>query len=693
MWLPDSLRAEVSAEELPLSLIAPMVAVEKPISGTVSVSCQLSGTIDNPLIGLTISAIKPSYDRFALERCTVHTTLEDSLVQTDATILLSFSDSLRIRGTLPVLPSASYRPDTGGSRPCSLSVFGDHIPVNLFAFFLDSGWRVDGTVSMDAAAHLRDNRLVLDGGAGISHGAVENSLLRIAVAGIEAAASFEGSCPEPAASFGISAAPIRVAGETIDRFRCTGNVDLHRLLLSTGELIIRDSGRVALTGHVPFSSNADSMSHIDYEIVHLPLVLISPFLSGIMVQNGTVQGRGSIGFGKGVPEVYGSLSVSGATGQLEEIEPRRIGPVSVSVELAGDSVMIRNLDAVWGKGTCTAGGTIILRSDSLPSVTATCHASGIALSLPEVFDATIDLADMTLSTVDDRYQVEGTVRAGQCRYTQDIQINDLLAGFRTSSYTPPATAADSINRKVRLNIGVDLQDNVALDMNLGYLKIGGTLQLTGSFAEPSYTGELRLTEGYIYYLDRKFTVERAVLTNYNPNELNPGIDIEASAQVTAVSAEQMEYYTIQLTVSGNMENPVVTLQEKSGALNQLEIVSILTFGQLTGGMNGDVRERLRTFASQSVLGFGTRKLEQALGIEKIEFQGDVFGGKDAAAASRVSIAKRVTPRLTVLYETEIGALDKPKISALFRIVKNVFLSGERTSDGDAGIDLIFKYSK
>ena len=84
MWLPDSLRAEVSAEELPLSLIAPMVAVEKPISGTVSVSCQLSGTIDNPLIGLTISAIKPSYDRFALERCTVHATLDDSLVQTDA---------------------------------------------------------------------------------------------------------------------------------------------------------------------------------------------------------------------------------------------------------------------------------------------------------------------------------------------------------------------------------------------------------------------------------------------------------------------------------------------------------------------------------------------------------------------------------------------------------------------------------
>jgi hypothetical protein len=109
-------------------------------------------------------------------------------------------------------------------------------------------------------------------------------------------------------------------------------------------------------------------------------------------------------------------------------------------------------------------------------------------------------------------------------------------------------------------------------------------------------------------------------------------------------------------------------------------------------MSGDIKDRLKTFISQSLLGFGTRKLEQFLGIERIDFKGELFadGGE---SNGQLTIAKRVTPRLMVLYETDIDNLNKPKISALYRITNNIFISGESDADGESGVDLIFKFSR
>jgi hypothetical protein len=696
-WREDTVIAEVVISDFPIALFGQLASLEKELNGTLTASCNVSGSVSNPLIKLSLNAINPKYDRFLMEHIAITAKMKDSLIYAGTTVLFTPVDSLTLKGMLPVLPSFSYRPDTSGERPCSVSVFGEDLPVQLFRPLLDTVWQTGGTVSVDVAAHLHEKELVVDGGVKIRDGAVHNGVYQLSASGISVSADLSGPISEPAATFEITASPVVVSGEKIDTLRCIGSVNKDNLRLTSGDLIVRKSGYVSLTGNLPFAAGAEAEqktnSHIDFSIVQIPLQVAAPFISGATVQQGTIQGKGSVRFPQsGPPEVTGTITLSDGGVTLEEIGPP-IGPVSVEIDFAGDSVFLRKLDAAWGKGTCSGTGTMVLRSDSLPSITGSLRILKVGCSMPEVFDAAVEKADLKLSTNENRYLVTGNVLAGECRYTQDIQINDLLSRFRTVPYTPPPTATDSLLRNIKLNIGVDLQDNVSLDMNLGYLKIGGNMQLTGSVAKPSYTGELRLTEGYVYYLDRKFTIEKAVLTNYNPGALNPGISIEAVSQVTAVSGGQMEYYTILLKVTGSLDNPVVTLSEKTGALNQIEIVSILTFGQLTGGMSGDVRERLRTFVGQSVLGFGTRKLEKALGIEKIEFQGDVFGGKNGVASSRVTIAKRLSPRLTVLYETEIGALEKPKISALFRIVKNVFISGERSSDGNAGIDLIFKYSR
>lgn len=698
VWQSDSSFAEIAISDLSLQLLSPFLSLEKKITGTVSASGSISGSNRNPLIKLGLEINKPGYDRFILQSCVLHALMADSTLEaTTSLILQPASDSITVQARIPLLPSSSWKIDTTEQRRCFIAVKGNKIPVASFSGLLDSTWQIAGVLSLDAKAQLRDRRLVLGGEVTAQNGAIVNLVQKISAEGIAADIVLDGPYIMPEASFNVTSGPIRISGEQIDRFTGVGTASPSHLSLSSGNIELRDSGLIVLKGYLPLKP-ADSLpsgtsGNIIFSIVRMPLQLLSPFISGIAIQNGIIQGNGEVIFTEGKPQVNGFISLSNGMAALDDIEPV-IGPATLSVRLAGDSIVVKNLQVVWGKGSARGSGSIVLRPESTPLITAVCTAGSLFWSMPEVVEGTIEQADLRCSTVNGRYVLSGAVKTGPCRYTQDVQIADFLTQLQNPHQPAVSkTPTDSILKNIQSDVSIDLQDNITVDMNLGYLKIDGNFLLSGSLTEPSYTGELHLTEGYVYYLDRKFTLERATLINYNPRILNPRIDLEAVAEVAAISGGQMETFTITLSVTGDLDNPMVKLSEKSGALNQVEIVSILTFGQSTGGMNGDVKERLRTFVGQSVLGFGTRKLEQFFGIEKIDLQGDLFGGKGAAASSRVTIAKRVTSRLMVLYESEIGNLNKPKISALYRILNNFFLSGERTSDGNAGVDLIFKYSK
>jgi hypothetical protein len=140
-----------------------------------------------------------------------------------------------------------------------------------------------------------------------------------------------------------------------------------------------------------------------------------------------------------------------------------------------------------------------------------------------------------------------------------------------------------------------------------------------------------------------------------------------------------------------MSEPEVRLWAKEIPLDEGNIISILTLGQPLGAIGGDLGDRLKVFAQQSLIGFGTRKLEQLLGIEKIDLKGDLFDF-DSEHSPTLSLTKRFSPRFLLSYETALGDLTKPKVSAMFRLTKHFFVEGQ-TSVDNHGLDLLFKYSR
>ena len=702
-WGSDSTFAVLHIYNMPLVIVSPFLPDKKVTNGTVSAVADFSGANNNPLINIDMTSNKPGFDFLSLQAGTFKARLQDSLLSASGKIILGENkDSITLSVLIPFLPSSSWKIDTLHERACSLAVAATNFPLAFASEFLDSTWKLGGRVTLEVNGYLSERQLLLDGNAGVTGGHVENRNRQILLQSLSVNSRISGPMSKPAAEFQVSSGPSVFYEIPVEKITGRGKVSPAAVELSSFAIDFADSGKIAIQGILPFSSldtsgteNGDA-AQISFTVLRLPLKLAAPLVNGIAIRKGSIEGTGNISLQSGQPVVTGNVSLANGFASIDDVEPP-VGPVSLNVRLAGDSIRIEELSAAWGKGKAEAEGSCVLRNDSLPVIDARCTVENLGWSIPDAAEMAVERAELTCSTVNNRYLIGGRCTAGPCRYTQDIQISDLLDQLQGSPLQSGSGRQQffpsSLGSSVDLDVAVDLRDNIVIDINLGFLKIDGICRLTGVLSSPSYTGELRVSEGNVYYLDRRFTIDHATLSNYNPRQLNPRIDLEATADVTAVSGGLMETYIIMLSVTGDLEHPVVILREKSGALSQLEIVSILTFGQTSGGMSGDVKDRLRTFVGQSVLGFGTRKLEQLLGIEKLDVQGDFLGGKNAVASSRVSIAKRITPRLLVLYESEIGNLRKPKISALYRITNNLFLSGERTSEGNSGVDLIFKYSR
>ncbi len=225
----------------------------------------------------------------------------------------------------------------------------------------------------------------------------------------------------------------------------------------------------------------------------------------------------------------------------------------------------------------------------------------------------------------------------------------------------------------------------------------GDVTLSGTAAVPGYIGEIKLSSGYILYLDRSFEIIKCSIYNYDPYKLNPVLNLEAQTEVLSISAVTGDplSYIIYMTISGTLEEPVVMFRsegENGEGLSQADIISVLTLGQPLGAIGGNLGERLRAFAGESLLGFGSRKLEQLLGIERIDIRGDIFA-MDSVYSPRLTLTKRIGPRLTLSYETLLGNLAQRRISALFRLTRRFFLKGETDSEGESGVDLIFRLSR
>ncbi len=192
-------------------------------------------------------------------------------------------------------------------------------------------------------------------------------------------------------------------------------------------------------------------------------------------------------------------------------------------------------------------------------------------------------------------------------------------------------------------------------------------------------GEVEALRGTYYFLGNAFKVESGTLFFDSAQEMDPTVEATLTTEKVLPSSGTRE--TITLTVSGRARMPTVTLASAPTALTQGEIVSLLTYGQLSGGGRALVSAGGNYVARQ--LSKEVPEIERYFGT--IDVSERYSEGKDdyaSQAFTTVGVTRYFTSDLLVRYSQVVGdvsqtdAVDYQDLTAEYRLNRLLFLSGQ-----------------
>ena len=690
----DSIVASVKVSDFDPAFVAPWVVQANKINGRLWTDCTVSGLIKNPVVYMNFSFDHPVSKNLVLS---ASGNLGYSKGVATARIRAAQSGaarSLSVIATIPVVFKDLSKGVDAMQNGAHIKVHGDSISTNGFISALAPSIQSDGTISIDGS--LTKSNAVWE--VLCSTRIVNRSLvapkeeIKAGQAAIDLRLS--GVLPKPAVRFVVRGDSVEYRGAKILEYLAQG--------LVTRDLIALDSLRITVPGggmdvraSIPFDAktglSVDRNSRISATINKLPLSVFQPFLSELAVVNkGEVSGKIVVEVASGrFPRARGFLSVEKGEFYLGECY-NMLGPASLYLDFKNDSIVLRKLDSPWGKGSITGTGRAILDASGLSGVRGDIKLRDVRLDgCSENLDLGIQSTDIIL-TMDSVFHIAANVVLAKSSMIQDISLVDISEHIKAKKMQIVRSPNPLFN-KVAMHVAVNLNSNLTFDSNLGKLVVDGTVTAIGRPDNPSITGQIQILSGYVFYLDRKFTVTNGVIRQYDPKQINPSVDITATAPVVLYPvAGNQEQYDITLRIKGDLSAPVITMTSVP-ALPLPQIITLLTLGTLHAGAGTDLASRTGDMVSHQLAGFGTRKLARLLNVESIDLLGSIFD--PAAEDPQLSITKQVTSRVAVTYKKSLSKLSQQVAMVSYRIFPFLFIEAESDQHAAGGIDLKFRYSR
>jgi len=693
----DSINGACRLTSLPLRMLDPWVPPEHRMEGVFSLSGEFSGATVNPSAKVNFKLTDPVYAKNAIHSVAGDVGLSDSLLTAAVLIKTSgASDPIKINALLPLLPSSGWKIDETGKRAALVNAVADKFDLGeLSKRFLEPDCKVAGNTVVDVKLTNTGSGWNVDGGLSILDAAAYYAPRELSVDGVRLSVGLSGTPQNPRAAFTLATKKAEMGLLRMDKSFIMGNSSVDTLFVDSAGFVFRDSGFVDLKGMLRYGG-LDSLFYnhnfyAQYRIKKLPTSVFSRLISGVRLRNGIVNGAGLIHAAGGRPLVDGTLKLNGMSIVVPDINPT-IGPLDASLKFSDSTVTLSSLSAIWGRGGFSASGRTSWNLEKISNINMRVKGKNLFFELPDVVNVGVTNADLRISDLSGGIIVDGSVVMGPTNYVRDLNFVEMINQMQVAADV--RRTPNPFLQSIVLRVNLDLANNVGVDMNIGTLLMDGRLTIAGTAGTPGIVGEIKVIDGFVYYLDRKFTISEGVIFNPDHSKINPTLKITAKADVVTFSPDsRSEQFTITLNVTGTMDNPVVRFMAEP-ALSELDILSILTFGERMGGMGSDINNRLMNIAAQQAIGLGTRRLEKLLNLDRVSVSGDVLGtGNSQSAGATIGVSKRFTSRLNVTYETNTNKLSDRKVTAQYRLLPNLFLEGLTTSDGENALDLILRYSR
>ncbi len=238
-----------------------------------------------------------------------------------------------------------------------------------------------------------------------------------------------------------------------------------------------------------------------------------------------------------------------------------------------------------------------------------------------------------------------------------------------------------INR-IFLRLNITSKEGIRLKNSWGNLILFPDITLMGPVVEPMMSGIVKLSEGFIWVSERRFTVKEGKIYLSPGLEFDPYIDVEAEALI--------KHYRVNMKIQGLLSHLHVSLSS-SPPLPTHELFSLLALGEsfrrgISKGFSAQITSS--SLISQVLSTRIGKRARSFLGLSRLSISPNLVRGTSLTSA-RLTAEKRVGEKLTVVYSTDLSGSKKGIIILEFKINPSVSLVLTKDETDNYILDIIY----
>jgi outer membrane protein assembly complex protein YaeT len=398
-----------------------------------------------------------------------------------------------------------------------------------------------------------------------------------------------------------------------------------------------------------------------------------------------VRARGAMAIEAGVtgtakdPRVGGFLSLQDANVSVED-PTLSAESLNLRMNFEGDRATIAELTGELNGGPISGSGSLRYADGRLQDTNLKLQATDLYMNVPDGLK-TLSNVNLTVTNQQSDVLIGGEVLVEEGGYSKDLNVNigALASGSGgTISFTEEK---NPMLDRIQFNIGVRTLNPIIIDNNLAEAEVEADLRVLGTPYATGLTGTVTIIEGgEVRLQERRYVVERGVVTFANERRIEPAMDILATTNV--------EGFDVRLQVSGQGDDTETTLTSDP-PLPEPDIMALL----LTGRRMDELRGQELDVARNQVLSYLTGQAGSAIGgriagatgLSRVRIEPNLIAAETDPSA-RLTIGQDITRNIELIYSMDLVNSSDQIYIAEYDISKRFTTRGVRQSDGSFRFD-------
>ena len=298
-------------------------------------------------------------------------------------------------------------------------------------------------------------------------------------------------------------------------------------------------------------------------------------------------------------------------------------------------------------------------------------------------------------TADQNLHLSGTLKsstlAGEITITRFAQVPtmDVTPAFVSQPIEVPNPSSPLNN--LRLDVHIVSAPELTFQTSLAKLAGDADLRLRGTGSRPVLLGRINIDEGDVKLNGTKYHLDRGDITFANPIRIDPILDMEATTRVRD--------FDITIGLHGTLEK-LTTTYRSDPPLSSDDIIALLAFGRTqeeSYATGGTTTTNLGEGAGSLVLGqvinqAVSNRVSRLFGVSSIRINPSV-GGADNNPSARLTVEQQVSNNVTLTYITNLTQSAQQVIQFEYNINEEYTLEGIRDENGVVSFDLLIRKRK